>query len=99
MAINRVAAINWQTIAADGPVVPIPLQAFLVSVVMTVTQALQRAEPELVGITMMRRDVISDGGGGHFAIGQAHRAERLDPKLMLGNPSPALGSVQAHQTP
>lgn len=60
------------------------------TVVACVAQRLQRTRPELLNITTMRDDVISDRGGHHLPALQMHGTERMFLELALGFAAPAL---------
>src|SRR5262249_4407771 len=63
-------------------------------------QRLQLTEPKLVDVTVVRLDVIGNRGRNRTSgFAQKHRAQRLDPQLGFGNPSPPTGATPAHQTP
>ena len=57
-------------------------EKFFITVVASLTQALQWTKPEFVDVAAMRLDVIGDGGRGDDASLQADRAERFSPELM-----------------
>jgi hypothetical protein len=74
------------------------LQVLLPGIVAVVAEALELPQPELIDVTAPWLDVIGDTSGDRTTtFPQAHRAQRLNPELMTGQPSPALGSVEAHR--
>ncbi|HVI64200.1 MAG TPA: hypothetical protein VM910_16690 [Bradyrhizobium sp.] len=91
--------IERQAIHPHASVVAEPFHVLFAGVVTALAQALQFPEPELVDVTAPRLNVVRYVSSSHFAFGQARPAQRLDPQLMLGYPSPTLGSIKAHRIP
>jgi hypothetical protein len=91
--------IERQTIHSHGPIVTESFQVFLSGVVTALAQALQFPEPELVNVAAPRLNVVRYASGSHPAFAQADCAERLDPELVLCQPSPTFSSIEAHRFP
>jgi hypothetical protein len=62
-------------------------------IVISLAQALKRAQPELVDVALVRFDVIADFRRRDDAALQAELAERIRDQLLLPNPGPAPGAV------
>jgi len=56
---------------------------------------LQRAKEELVGVTIVRLEVIGDGRRHRHATREAERTEGMCRKLSLAAPDPVSGGVKS----
>jgi hypothetical protein len=95
-----VPRVQWPTI--DAEIVGIPdgflvllfsLAALLSRIVAIAAQTLQFAEREFIVIAAMRLDVIANRCNRCFAVGGAHRAQRLRHQLMTAAACPRCGVV------
>jgi hypothetical protein len=76
--------INWPTIQADVRRITVNFHEALTAIVARLAQTLQLAQEELVGVAMMRFNVVSDRCWHDLAATlQAEFAERMFAELML----------------
>src|SRR5262245_18947788 len=68
--------------------------ALLRSIVAWLAKRLQRAKEELVGVTIVRLEVIGDGCRHGHATSETERTEGMRRKLSLATPDPVSGGVQ-----
>jgi hypothetical protein len=92
-AIDRMPAIGGPSIESDLVIEATDLGVSLAAIVTKLAQRLQRTEPKLEFVTMMRLDVVDDFGSDDHVAGKAFSTEWLNPKLMASNLSPALCGV------
>jgi hypothetical protein len=91
--IGRVARVQRPAIKADIRPKTTQLDEALRAVVTRFAERLERTEPELVDVAMVRFDVIADCRRGYDAALEAKLTKRMLQQLVLPDPRPAPGAV------
>jgi hypothetical protein len=92
-AVERMVRIKRPTIEAYIRAKPTRLDKALRAIVTMLAERLERAEPELVDIAMVRLDMVADRRGHDDAAFQAILAKRMREQLVPPDPRPAPRAV------
>ena len=87
--INRIARVEGHAGLVAAAREAGPFLLLLQTVVARLAQALKRAKPELIHVTMMRRDMIANRCGRRSALLCAEPAKWLGEELKPAHPSPS----------
>ena len=91
--IGRVARVQRPAIKADIRPKTTQLDEALRAVVTRFAERLERTEPELIDVAVVRFDVIADCRRGYNAALEAKLTKRMLQQLVLPDPSPAPRAV------
>jgi hypothetical protein len=91
--VDRMTRVQGPPIQTDIGGETARLDEPLGTVVATLAQALERAEPEFVDVAVMRLDVVADFRRRDDSALQAERAQRMFAQLVPPDSSPASGGV------
>jgi hypothetical protein len=91
--IHRIARVQRPPVQAYFRAETVQLDEPLRGVVTMLAERLERTEPELIDIAMVRLDMVTDRRGHDDAAFQAILAKRMLEQLVPPDPCPASGTV------